>query len=141
VKLPIIVVSDDSSVQLFPDVDRAVRPMEAIDVLNGEYRVFDADGLRLVLRASSDDGPIEIREAPGHQPEPATLRQLLRAHLRRVRDVRPALVEIGPDELDALDLPGLVALVATTEHRFRETSVAARLRRFVSAMGRRLADR
>lgn len=139
VKPPIIVVHDDASVQVFPDVGQAVRPMEAIDVLNGEYRVFDADGLRLVLHADSDDGPIEIREGPGPQPEPAEVRRLLREHLRRVQAVRPALVEISPDELEGLDLAALVLQMVTTERRFQESSLAARLRRLVSAMGRRPA--
>ena len=138
-KTPIFVVSDDSSVQVFPDADRAVRPMEAIDVLNGEYQIFDADGLRLEVHADTDNSPIVIREVPGRHPEPDVLRRLLREDLLAVQDVRPALIETGPAGLDGADLPALVAAMETMERRFRERSLTSRLRRRLSGIGRRLA--
>ena len=134
-KPPILVVSDDSSVQVFADADHAVRPMEAIDVLNGEYQVFDAHGLRLVHHADSDDGPIVIREAPGVAAEPAELHRFLRQHLLRVQEVRPGLVEIGPDEVDGSDLAALVAQMVETERRFRESTPTPRIRRRISGIG------
>lgn len=138
-KDPIFVVSDGSDARSFPRWHDAVGWMEAIDVLNGEFQVFDADGLRLDALADTVDSPIIIQEVPGRHPEPDELARILRINLRHVQDARPALVEIGPEGLDGSDLPALVLAMETMERRFRESSLSARLRRRLARIGRRTA--
>jgi len=47
-KLPII-VSEHGDISLYDSIDKLERDLEPIDVKNGEFEVFDAEGKRLTL--------------------------------------------------------------------------------------------
>ncbi len=49
-----VVVCDNGDISAFPDLTAAIQSMEAIDVMNGVYRLFDADGLLLDLTVAKD---------------------------------------------------------------------------------------
>lgn len=49
--LPPIIVVDGHDVSLYPTVDAAILGLEGIDVADGVYRVFDAVGRKITLRA------------------------------------------------------------------------------------------
>jgi hypothetical protein len=138
-KPPILVLSTDSrDVHLYEDVARAEADMEAIDVRDGANEVFDADGRMLKVTATSDYGPVVIADAPELQREPERLAQLLREHLGVVQRVRPALLGMTKDELSAASLPRLVSEMQVVDERFRQRSMANRLRRLkTSLLGRR----
>lgn len=49
-----VATSDCTDIVAYQDLDTAIRSMEATDVIGGEYRLFDADGLLLDLTVAKD---------------------------------------------------------------------------------------
>jgi hypothetical protein len=58
--IPMVVIARDGDVWVFKGSDRAAAWMEAQDVRDGEYRLFDCTGLEYALRADSDDSPVVV---------------------------------------------------------------------------------
>ncbi|MCX8138649.1 MAG: hypothetical protein N3E46_03090 [Gemmataceae bacterium] len=56
VKLPIIICSS-GDINIYDSIDEAARSMESIDVLEGEYVVFDSEGYVLELYVDDRDKP------------------------------------------------------------------------------------
>ena len=138
---PIFVVSDGSDVMLFERVEAAEGWLEAIDVLNQEFEIFDADGRRLQATAESDESSVVIGDSAGRAPEPERLRVVLRDYLLAVQALRPELVEMTQDELSDAGLPDLVSEMRAVEQRHRQRSIAFRIRRLPGAIKGRLAGR
>jgi hypothetical protein len=56
-KLPII-VNDHGDVSIYRSLEDVERALEVIDVRNGEYSAYDADGRPLLLTIMADEKPI-----------------------------------------------------------------------------------
>jgi hypothetical protein len=138
-KPPIFVVSDDSSVMSYERVELAEANLEAIDVFNEEFEVFDADGRSLRISAASDDAPVVITDAPERAPEPERLRRILFEHLLVVQSVRPELVDLTRPELLKASLSRLILEMQVVDERFRQQSISNRLRRLKADLLRRLS--
>jgi len=83
-----LVSTDNSDLWVFETLDDTIRSMEAIDVRNGEYIVFDAGGLQLELSAVLPKfwdpcavGAVVV--GPNGEPRPDDLRRRLRTELGR----------------------------------------------------------
>jgi len=99
---PIIAVDSSGDVLIFDSVQSAERYLEPIDVLHGEYVIYDARGCELTASLAPRGRGITIAER-----EPARRRQPeLRQHLIAF------LAAAGEDEdsLEGLSLEELVAL-------------------------------
>lgn len=70
----LLFLKDSREVDLFSDVVRLEGSIEAVDVANGEYEAFDAEGRRLHLTVDSDGLP---RIVPGDLEEEAARRLIL----------------------------------------------------------------
>jgi hypothetical protein len=93
-KPPILVVSMDSmDVDFYDNPDDAARSMEAIDVVEGLYTVFDGDGLPIRVLAPAmrkvlwvfqveGSGIVTIEDGPDDPAASAWLEKLLRDRLR-----------------------------------------------------------
>lgn len=54
-----LVTSDGGDADAFTSLEEAVAYVEAIDIINDEYRLFDSDGRRIHLKAMGRDGPVK----------------------------------------------------------------------------------
>ncbi len=128
VKPPVFVVSDDGSLIVFQTAEDAGAYMEAIDVLNGEYRdVFDADGIRLRPIAESHDASVQIIEPPDARPEREVLASYLRNHLASLKRDPAAAARAA---LDGCSFEDLIQAALAAEGRWqmrRQRSIAARV--------------
>jgi hypothetical protein len=79
--LPII-VDEEGNLVVHETAEHACYGMEAIDVFDGVYDVFDAEGRRLVLVVQGDQ--ISLRESPDHGAEPDELRRRLHNFIERI---------------------------------------------------------
>jgi len=139
---PIFVVNTDGSgVSMYEDLQRAEGDLEAIDVLNGEYEVFDSNGMRLRATAASDDAPVDMVEATDRTPVPEELSRILREHLRAVSAVRPELLDMSERDLSDAGLADLVLEMQVVDERFRQRSMASRIRRLSRILRGRLGNR
>jgi hypothetical protein len=57
---PVLVIARDGDVWVFRSTERAANWMEAQDVRDGEYRLFECDGREYQLSAESDLGPVIV---------------------------------------------------------------------------------
>ena len=80
---PIIVI-DGGDVEVYQTAESAALDMEAVDVLNGEYDIYDCEGTVLEAHAASVDSPVKIRLPANPLKEPIRLRAILRDFIQRV---------------------------------------------------------
>ena len=118
-KAPII-VHGDGILDIYESVADAALAMEAIDVLNQEYSVYDCEGTVLQLYAPSrtstsleellmlPNARVDIRMLPNAKQEPARLRHILWNFVRRVG---PERFSISEDELGEANLSTLIDLI------------------------------
>jgi hypothetical protein len=128
---PIVVQKRDGiEVYFFEDAATASNHVEAIDVRDGVYVAFDADGLPLDLSAASDRSAVVIADSVGRAPEPETVQAMLRRHLAEMRKLRPDLFSTGTElDLAAASLPRLIQEMENLEETSRQRSLFARLGR------------
>ena len=81
---PPIVVDEGGDAYVFETVEDAALSMEAVDVRNGEYMVYDCEGAVLRAHAASIDSPVEVGLPPEPACEPSRLRAVLADFIRRV---------------------------------------------------------
>ena len=79
--VPIVVEADDGF-EAFASLDATRVEMEAIDVRDGVYRVFDARGARLTLTTHGDE--VLISEGENEPADVAALTERIRDYLTRV---------------------------------------------------------
>lgn len=115
VKSP-LVVNENGNLMFFASVQDAERYLEPVDVRNGEYVAYDADGRRLDLSVESERVPalfgmthddverVRVRAAGDAAPRPGELRAALLAFLRATGR--------APAGTEGLSLHALVALAA-----------------------------
>lgn len=121
-KLP-IVVEEHGDVSVYASVDEAEAAVEAIDVRNGEFRFYDANGLVLRAVVRTDTPPhgrlrrllapaperIELLVPEAEDRRPEELTEILRGFLSRAGSVHAGI----PDtELAAAPLPKLIDATA-----------------------------
>lgn len=88
---PIIVIDESECPELYPTIEAAMADMEGVDVADGIYRVFDAAGRRITLRAagvrrgrwSVDIGTVHFDHAEDVPTGTSDLQKLLSAYLNR----------------------------------------------------------
>jgi hypothetical protein len=80
VKLPIIVY-EHGDTMIFASVHAAENYLEAIDVLNGEYVVYDSEGSKLQLIVKSVSTKVSIEDVIPPVKHPDTLRKILEQYL------------------------------------------------------------
>jgi len=97
---PPIVTDDNGAIELYPSVEAARRDMEAIDVLDGVYDVFDGTGSRLSVGAS--EGLVQIWLDPNAEPEPEELIGRLRHFVARVGPDRVGVADVEAASLEHL---------------------------------------
>jgi hypothetical protein len=59
-KLPLILLDTGGEVTPFSSAEKVSRQLEAQDVRDGEYRLFDSSGVEFELSAESDSSPVVI---------------------------------------------------------------------------------
>jgi hypothetical protein len=103
---PPIIVCENGDVTVYDDVESAALSMEAVDVLNEEYEVFDGSGLLLTVDADGLDARVRISALSGHgHRDPNRLQSIIRHFMLRVGAER-----FGSSEED-LGRAGLASLV------------------------------
>ena len=96
---PPIIAENRGDLLIFGSLEKAESYLEAIDVRNDEYVVYDSEGRLLRAAADSDFGPVRIAEAenaPTHQE------QLRRALISYLRAVSSRESDLRHDLLDTL---------------------------------------
>ncbi len=80
----VLVVAQDGDVWIYRTADRAAEWMEAQDVRNGEYRLFDCAGAQFELVAATDSSRVQV----GHRIDGGDDFDLVRAvaigYLKRI---------------------------------------------------------
>ena len=105
-KTPII-VDEGGDVSIYQTVAAALE-MEAVDVLNGEYRVYDAEGTVLHVAAHSIDSRVEIQSPSEAMKDPSRLQDILRDYIRRGG---PERIGLSQQELLELNLSDLIEAI------------------------------
>ncbi len=101
-KPPFIIV-ENGDVEMFSCHEAALKDLEAIDVRNGEYIGFDADGYRLSITADEYDN-VQISRTLPPDSCPKELEVILREYAIRVGFEKSDVANIG--------MPQLISLVA-----------------------------
>ncbi|MPZ96282.1 MAG: hypothetical protein GEU96_15560 [Propionibacteriales bacterium] len=90
-EVPPIVTDEDGDINIYPSADEAQRDMEAIDVRDGVYMVFDSKGNRLAVTTEGEAVRIEID--PTSSTDPDDLARRLRQFILRVGPERVGLAD------------------------------------------------
>ena len=114
---PPILVLEGQDVELYPSLAEAIQDLEGVDVADGAYRLFDAAGRRIVLRAEGvKRGRFLVAIGTVHF-------ERIEASAEGVAELRAALIEFltttsGRTDLGDADLPALIAALGHTPGRF-----------------------
>lgn len=124
VRLPII-ICESGDVHIYDSIDKAARSIESLDVLQGEYIVYDSEGYVLDLHVDElyiprgpkwlrwllgvPIGPVEIRGRKESQPREQELRSTLVDFLRRLAEDARYGVQLDANWLSTATLPELIA--------------------------------
>jgi hypothetical protein len=98
---PISLLEGDAFQLLFGSIEDLIGYVEAIDVWNHEFNVYDAHGRELVLEAESDIGPVHVAISQA-DPDPVRLRERLADAVRTIGPTRFGLIDAD------VDLPALL---------------------------------
>jgi hypothetical protein len=107
IRPPLVLLERRSYEGIFGSVADLMGYVEPIDVRNGEFTVFDADGQEVILTAESDDGPVSATR--GTMSRPDDLRVIL------AESMRPQAVKLGLVDTD-LALGDLLRVAWLQEH-------------------------
>ncbi|MGL4745929.1 MAG: hypothetical protein ACRCXL_16285 [Dermatophilaceae bacterium] len=107
--IPPIVVDDRGDIALYATLEAASRELEAIDVLDAIYEVFDSRGRRLSVTAAG--GLVSIRLDPQSVPESDELLRRLRHFISRVGADR-----VGVEDAESASLDVAVRALAQFFH-------------------------
>lgn len=110
---PPIIVDGDGDFAVHATIDDAISSVEAIDVADGLYEVFDSNGYRLQIAAHGERVSIQLDTAS--QPDPNGLARRARAHIELLGAGR---VDVERPEDAAL--PVLLDALLRFERDFRE---------------------
>lgn len=89
--IPPIVSDENGDINLYPSVEDAEQYMEAIDVRDGVYEVFDSIGNRLAVSAEGET--VRIGLDPQQSPDPEELASRLRGRAIRIGADRVGLAD------------------------------------------------
>jgi hypothetical protein len=106
-KPPLLVVDTEGWLTIFATPIRATGYLEAQDVVNGEYQMFDVTGAEYPLSAENDNAPIEIGPALERLPDFDLVRSVAQTFLDGVppkRRLHSEMVDLGTPEGLALAL-------------------------------------
>lgn len=123
--LPII-VDEEGNLVVHETAEHACAGMEAIDVHDGVYDVFDAEGRRLVLVVKGEQ--VTLKTSPDLRAEPEELRGRLHRYIKR----------LGTDRLEFSDLDRApTTVLIQTLLRFQRGEFSKKKSRTVSLPGDR----
>lgn len=118
-KTPIIIIEELSSVMLFLSVQAAEEYMEAIDVNDGIYQGYDAEGhpLKVSTCAVMEENPwwlggpakreyVKITDMPQEKARVDELKDILKRYYRRLAQNKPEQFPIKVD--DQMELKELI---------------------------------
>ena len=98
--VPPIIVDDSGDIEIYPSEVATLMDLEAIDVNDGVYDVFDSRGYRLKLRTEGYDVYIDGPESD--KPQVAELSRRLRAYISRLETTPVGIV--NPDKMALSEL-------------------------------------
>ena len=93
-QLPLITVDTHGELSILATPDQVLRLLEAQDVRDGEFRLFDSAGVEYALWAETDLSPVEVGAPIGEHPD------LVLSIARRYLAGLPAPKRTGPVGLD-----------------------------------------
>ena len=103
IKLPLILVDTRDEVTIFSSADMVSMHLEAQDVLNGEYRLFDCAGLEYPLSAESDNSPVLVGGSTNREPSFDLVRDIASRLLSRPRSEFPTTEDVSRALAAAVD--------------------------------------
>ena len=128
----------NSDIDVYDSVGDMTAHLEAIDVLNDEFEVFDSSGQRLDLAAESDYGPIRVLEPSSVEPHCDRLRVLLR---EAAWALGPERIGHSRSELLSMSLDELVSAHVAAHERWKQHSGRSLRMRILVALRRHLGTR
>lgn len=93
-QLPLITVDTHGELSVIATPDQVSRLLEAQDVRDGEFRLFDSAGTEYSLSAETDMSPVVVGAALGEHPD------LVREMARKYLESLPARKRTGPVDLE-----------------------------------------
>lgn len=81
---PLIVLDTRGELSVFPTAQRVANHLEAIDVLEGEFRLFDSSGVEYELTAASFSDPVRVGGPIRAEPDFGLVRRIVTDYLRRL---------------------------------------------------------
>jgi hypothetical protein len=114
---PPIVVDENGDIEVYKNVAEAALDLEAIDVLNNEFVIFDSRGRLLDAVATSETSPVRIREPDDVQLKPEMLRARLASFIARVGSRRLGFTH---ETLAAARLPALISALLNLKYGNKE---------------------
>jgi len=105
-----VVLEDGGDVIVFATIKKLIGYVEAIDVRDGIFEVWDATGRRILLAAASDRAPVTYAVGPDSDVE--HLREIL---VRRARHPQIARTLPPAVHLDTVSLPDLLRILVPKE--------------------------
>lgn len=115
--IPPIIANQKGDVLIFERLEEAESYVEAIDVLNDEYSIFDSRGLLLVPRVMDDGIRVRFFDSDPPDERPDELVDVLRRTLGELGEEKTGLQE---DEVWRMPLEDLVACRQVIEARHRK---------------------
>jgi hypothetical protein len=81
---PVLVLDTRSELSIYATPDRAADHLEAQDVRDGEYRLFDCAGVEYSISADTDSSPVHVGAAVDAEPKFELVRTVASDFLRRL---------------------------------------------------------
>ena len=101
---PPIIVVEGGDIDAFPTLADALGSVEAMDVRDGLFSVFDSTGRRLILNAVTDQDPVELVRVEADPASETELRTRLVEFLAQFDDRGPGINGDRSSEVSTLDL-------------------------------------
>jgi len=100
---PPIIVDENGDIAFYESLSDAARALEAVDVIAGEYEIFDSCGLRLrAMVADGEPASVTVRASEAAKHEDAELAVRLRNFVERVGPERVGVTAPGTAQLSEL---------------------------------------
>ena len=112
-KLPII-VNERGDVSLYETLREAEVALEAIDVENNEYVIFDSEGLTIEPSIAEDRIHVTLHDTSPKQYQREQLQEVLRRFLAQLE---PSLRGVSEDEIWRCQLTELISLLREAQAR------------------------
>lgn len=94
-RTPLLTIDSQGEMSIFATPDQVSHWLEAQDVRDGEFRLFDCAGVEYLLSAETDSSPVQVGPPIGEFPD--LVRQVAHQYLERLPTAKAGPVDLAPE--------------------------------------------